>query len=71
LQGNQGRFGMKAQIGVDAGTGYVQSVTATAASVHDLDQVSQLMRADDGGVYADADCQGAGASALMSPTIRT
>ena len=32
-KGNQWYFGMKGHIGVDAGTGYVHSVTATAANV--------------------------------------
>ena len=59
LKGNQWYFGMKAHIGVDAGAGYVHSVTATAASVHDLDQVAHLVRADDEVVYADAGYQGA------------
>jgi IS5 family transposase len=58
-KGNQWYFGMKAHIGVDAGTGYVHSVTATAASVHDLDQLARLVRADDDVVYADAGYQGA------------
>ena len=57
-KGNQWYFGMKAHIGVDAGTGYVHSVTATAANVHDLDQVAHLVRADDDVVYADAGYQG-------------
>jgi IS5 family transposase len=35
-------------------------VTATAASVHDLDQITHLVRADDNVVYADAGYQGAG-----------
>ena len=47
LKGNQWYFGMKAHIGVDAGASYVHFVTATAASVHDLDQVARLVRADD------------------------
>ena len=50
---------MKAHIGVDAGTGYVHSVTATSANVHDLDEAAQLVRADDEVVYADAGYQGA------------
>ena len=58
-KGNQWHFGMKAHIGVDAGTGYVHSVTATAANVHDLDQIPHLVRADDEVVYADAGYQGA------------
>ncbi len=38
---------MKAHFGVDAGTGYVDSVTATAASVQDLDQIAHLVWAED------------------------
>lgn len=38
-KGNQWYFGMKGHIGVDAGTGYVHSVSPTGANVHDLDQV--------------------------------
>jgi len=57
-KGNQWYFGMKAHIGVDAGTGYVHSVTATAANVHDLDEAVHLVRADDEVVYADAGYQG-------------
>ena len=49
---------MKAHIGVDAGAGYIHSVSATAASVHDLDEVTKLVRADDEVVYTDAGYQG-------------
>ncbi len=58
-KGQQWYFGMKAHIGVDAGTGYVHTVTATAANVHDLDQAADLVRDDDEVVYADAGYQGA------------
>jgi IS5 family transposase len=58
-KGNQWFFGMKAHIGADAGTGYVHTVTATAANVHDLDEAVHLVRADDEVVYADAGYQGA------------
>jgi IS5 family transposase len=58
-KGNQWYFGMKAHIGADAGTGYVHSVTATAANVHDLDEAVNLVRADDEVVYTDAGYQGA------------
>jgi IS5 family transposase len=58
-KGNQWYFGMKAHIGVDAGTGYVHSVTGTAANVHDLDEAVNLVRDDDEVVYADAGYQGA------------
>jgi IS5 family transposase len=43
-KGNRWYFGMKAHIGVDAGTGYVHSVTATAANVYDLDEAVNLVR---------------------------
>jgi IS5 family transposase len=58
-KGNQWYFGMKAHIGVDAGTGYTHSLTATAANVHDLDEVVNLVRGDDEVVYTDAGYQGA------------
>ncbi len=57
-KGNQWYFGMKAHTGVDAGTGYVHSVTVTAANVHDLDEIAKLVRDDDEVVYADAGYQG-------------
>lgn len=56
--GNQWYFGLKAHIGTDADTGYVHMVTATAANVHDLDQVADLVRDDDEVVYTDAGYQG-------------
>ena len=46
-------------VGVDAGTGYAHSVTATAANVHDLDEAPHLVRTDDRCVYADYGYQGA------------
>ena len=58
-KGNQWYFGMKAHIGADAGTGYVHSVSATAANVHDLEQVADLVRDDDAVAYTDAGYQGA------------
>jgi len=57
-KGNQWHFGLKAHIGVDAGTGYIHTVTATAANVHDLDQTAHLVRPDDQIVYCDAGYQG-------------
>ena len=65
-KGNQWYFGMKAHAGVDAGTGYVHSVTATAANVHDLDEAHHLVRDDDEVAYADAGYQGA----EKRPTIK-
>ena len=53
-KGNEWHFGMKAHIGVDAGTGYVHSLTGTAANVHDIMEASKLLRSDDEVVYGDA-----------------
>jgi IS5 family transposase len=58
-KGNQWYFQMLAHIGADAGTGYVHTVTATAANVHDLDEAANLVRVDDEVVYTDAGYQGA------------
>jgi IS5 family transposase len=53
-KGNQRHFGMKARIGVDAGTGMVHSVEVTSANVHDLEAALKLIRADDDFVNGDA-----------------
>jgi IS5 family transposase len=53
-KGNEWHFGMKAHVGVDAGTGYVHTVTATAANAHDITEASKLTRNDDEVVYGDA-----------------
>jgi transposase, IS5 family len=53
-KGNQWFFGMKSHIGVDAGTGYVHSIEATPANVHDVNVASSLIREDDEVVYGDS-----------------
>ena len=53
-KGNQWYFGMKAHIGVDAGSGYTHTVTVTSANAHDITQASELIREDDETVYGDA-----------------
>jgi IS5 family transposase len=53
-KGNEWHFGMKAHIGVDAGTGYVHTVTVTAANAHDITEASKLLREDDEVVYGDS-----------------
>lgn len=53
-KGNEWRFGMKAHVGVDAGSGYVTRVTATAANVHDIVEAAKLIRPDDEVVYGDS-----------------
>ena len=45
---------MKCHIGVDAGTGYVHTVTATSANVHDITETHNLLREDDEVVYGDS-----------------
>ncbi|MDR3628327.1 MAG: IS5 family transposase [Ignavibacteriaceae bacterium] len=53
-KGNQWYFGMKCHIGVDAGTGYIHSIEATAANIHDIAEAANLIRPDDEVVYGDA-----------------
>jgi IS5 family transposase len=53
-KGNEWHFGMKAHAGVDCGTGYVHTVTATAASVHDIAETHKLIRKDDNVIYGDS-----------------
>ena len=38
---------MKVHAGVDAGSGYVHTITGTAASVHDVNATEKLIREDD------------------------
>ncbi len=59
-KGSQWYFGMKAHIGADAGTGYVHSVSVTAANVADVTEAASLVRDDDEVVWADAGYQGIG-----------
>jgi len=54
MKGNQWRFGMKVHVGVDAGTGFVHTVTATPANVHDITEAYKLIRKDDKVVYGDS-----------------
>ena len=56
-KGNQWYFGMKIHSGADAGTGYVHTITATAANVHDIVQAHALIRED---VYGDSGYLGVG-----------
>jgi IS5 family transposase len=51
-------FGMKAHIGVDAGSGYTQTLEVTAANEHDITKASDLIREDDVVVYGDSGYQG-------------
>ena len=53
-KGNQWHFGMKAHIGVDADSGLVHSLTATAANAGDVTQAQHLLHGDETDVFADA-----------------
>lgn len=58
-KGNQWYHGMKVHSGVDAGSGYVHTITGTSANVHDLDETDKLIREDDDVVYGDSGYIGA------------
>lgn len=58
-KGNQWYHGMKVHSGVDAGSGYVHTITGTAANVHDIEETSKLVREDDEVVYGDSGYSGA------------
>lgn len=58
-KGNQWYHRMKVHSGVDAGSGYVHTITGTAANVHDIEETSKLIREDDEVVYGDSGYRGA------------
>ena len=57
-KGNQWHFGMKAHIGVDADTGIVHSLRATAANAHDVTEARNLLHGGEAVVWGDAGYQG-------------
>ena len=57
-KGNQWYFGMKAHIGVDADTGIVHSLSATAANAHDVTEAHNLLHGGETQVWCDAGYQG-------------
>lgn len=59
-KGNQWYHGMKVHSGVDAGSGYVHTITGTPANVHDIDETVKLVREDDHVVYGDSGYSGIG-----------
>jgi IS5 family transposase len=76
-KGNQWYYGMKVHIGVDKDSGLIHSVVTTAANVHDLTPVAELLHGDEDVVYADAGYQGiakrtemAGNSAVFRVAMR-
>lgn len=53
-KGNQWYFGMKIHAGVDAGSGYVHTITATSGNQSDITEAHHLIREDDEVVYGDS-----------------
>lgn len=53
-KGNQWYHGMKIHSGVDAGSGYVHTITGTPANVHDICEMHKLIREDDHVAYGDS-----------------
>lgn len=53
-KGNQWYHGMKVHAGVDAGSGYIHTITGTAANVHDIEETHNLIRQNDHVVYGDS-----------------
>jgi len=53
-KGSEWHFGMKAHIGVDAGSGLVHTTSYTAANIHDITETHKLVRSDDNFCYADS-----------------
>lgn len=53
-KGNQWYHGMKVHAGVDAGSGYVHTITGTAANASDISETAKLIRPDDEVVYGDS-----------------
>lgn len=58
-KGNEWYFGMKVHAGVDAGSGYVHTITSTSANMHDVTETANLIRKDDEVVYGDSGYLGA------------
>ena len=56
---NEWYFGMKVHAGVDAGSGYVHTITGTSANMHDVSETANLIREDDEVVYGDSGYLGA------------
>lgn len=57
-KGNTWHFGLKAHVGVDAASGLVHTVKATAANVSDVSQTHHLLHGQEKDGYSDAGYQG-------------
>ena len=57
-KGNEWHFGMKLHIGVDADSGLVHSMRATAANVADVTEAHRLLHGEEREAYGDAGYRG-------------
>ncbi|MES2183957.1 MAG: IS5 family transposase [Pseudomonadota bacterium] len=69
-KGNQWYFGMKAHIGVDADSGLVHTVRATAANVNDVLEANSLLHGQEIDAFGDAGYQGAHRRPDAPDTVR-
>ena len=53
-KGKQSYFGMKMHTGVDAGSGLVHTIQATAANVHDATVLPELLHGNEDALYGDS-----------------
>ncbi len=58
-KGNEWYFRMEVHAGVDAGSGYVHTITGTPANVHDVSETSKPLRKNDYVAYGDPEYLGA------------
>lgn len=58
-KGNERHFGMKAHIGVDAGSGLVHAVIGTSGNVADVTEGNSLLHGEEADAFGDAGYQGA------------
>jgi IS5 family transposase len=68
-KGNQWYFGMKAHIGVDAESGLVHTVKATAANASDVTEANALLHGEESDAFGDAGYQGAHKRADARPDV--
>lgn len=69
-KGNEWYFGMKVHAGVDAGSGYVHTITGTSANRHDASETANLIREDDEVVYGDSGYLGAAKQPAIKDNVK-
>lgn len=69
-KGNEWYFGMKVHAGVDAGSGYVHTITGTSANRHDVSETANLIREDDEVVYGDSGYLGAAKQPAIKDNVK-